>query len=108
MFWPRYITAPGITREPGVCGTPFVRIHRRKEKQCAGKIGSQDCDALGYFTKRLDPHSARQALLSLIRCAKRIKSTLIAAPHVRVFEISDMAAVPCLPLCLMFGYTAIS
>jgi hypothetical protein len=31
-------------------------------------------DALGYFTERLDPHPTRQALLSLIRGAKRKKA----------------------------------
>jgi len=31
-------------------------------------------DTLGYFTERLDPHATRQALLSLIRGAKRNKA----------------------------------
>jgi hypothetical protein len=31
-------------------------------------------DTLGYFTERLDPHPTRQALLSLIRSAKRNKA----------------------------------
>src|SRR6202165_711164 len=31
-------------------------------------------DTLGYFTERLDPHPTRQALLSLIRGAKRNKA----------------------------------
>jgi len=32
-------------------------------------------DALGYFTERLDPDTTRQALLSVVRRAKRNKAT---------------------------------
>ena len=39
------------------------------------RIATPFCDdTLGYFTERLDPHPTRQALLSLIRGAKRNKA----------------------------------
>src|SRR5258706_2382489 len=39
------------------------------------RIATPFCDdTLGYFTERLDPHPTRQALLSLLRGAKRNKA----------------------------------
>ena len=61
-------------------------------------------DTLGYFTERLDPHPTRQALLSLIRGAKRNKAFDDCRCPCRLVADSSKAQElllwqPCIPTC---------